>query len=137
MSFGFGKKKGNQFFFGRTFRRDFNFLMKENIFGSQDFHKIENNLIVKGTGMRTGGQDTVTVDEQNGRVACCYDIYRQGRDIGTGKRFAKNLGRTDVRNDTSVSVIVNLNDLCLSRKNDPDIGGSSTFFENRLIFLIM
>ena len=76
MCFGFGQKKGNQLISGRTFGSDFDFLVIKNIFGSNYFHKIENNLTVESAGIIAGCQDAVAVNEQNGCVICCHHIYR-------------------------------------------------------------
>ena len=76
LRFGFGKKKGNQFFSGRALGSDFDFLVIKNIFGSDDFHKIKNNLTVEGAGIIAGCQDAVAVNEQNGCVTCCHYLYR-------------------------------------------------------------
>ena len=61
MCFGFGQKKGNQLISGRTFGSDFDFLVIKNIFGSNYFHKIENNLTVESAGIIAGCQDAVAI----------------------------------------------------------------------------
>ena len=59
--FGLHQQVGHEFFLGGPFGSQFNLLIQHNVLGSNDAQKVGNNLIMKFTGIATGGDNTAAV----------------------------------------------------------------------------
>ena len=89
---------------------------------------------MKDTGVGTGGENALAVDQHNFAGTFCNDTDGHKFYVGTGKGLCKKLRRVDNGDDASVSVEIILYDLDRAGQDKTDVGGFASLLKDGLVF---
>ena len=114
------------------FGGDLHALMEQDRLGGKILHQIEDQTLVEGTVVGAGMENVRGIDQHDLARLVCNDADRHGADLGAGKRLAKDLSCLKLRENASVSVVVDLYDLRRAAKDDPDVFCRRALGKNRV-----
>lgn len=124
----------DQFVSRGALRHYFNFLLEKQIFGGYDAKQVVDELLVKDTGVGTGGENALAVNQHNFAGTFCNDTDRHELHIGTGKGLCKKLRRADNGDDASVPVEIILYDLDGAGQDKTDVCGFASLLKDGFVF---
>ena len=89
---------------------------------------------MKDTGVGTGGENALAVNQHNFAGTFCDDTDRHKFYVGAGKGFGKKLRRVDDGDDASVSVQIILYDLDGAGQDKTDVCGFASLLKDGFVF---
>lgn len=110
------------------------FLLEKQILGGYDAKQVVDELLMKDTGVGTGGENAFAVNQHNFAGTFCYNTDGHKFYVGTGKGLCKKLRWADNGDDASVPVKIILYDLDRAGQDKTDVGGLVSLLKDGLVF---